>query len=493
MVHVRHDRACLSYRPGATIRWARHALGGAAAIALLAACAFVAPAGPPRLTHGVAVGDVTPTGAVVWGRCDRATTLHVAIDGVDEGLGTAVSAARDYTGRIALAPLRPDTTYTYRAWCGADPAGAATGGFRTPPDASAARAVRFAWGGDLGGQNVCRDRRHGYPIFADIARRRPDFFVGVGDMIYADDVCFPLGRYGNRQLAGPLPAKTVQGYWAHWRYNRADPSFQRLLAAVPYFPVWDDHEIRDDAGPHNDASWLAPGGHLLPVALQAFLDYQPLLPAAPAQLHRSVRWGRHLELFLLDTRQHRDSRTAPDTAAAGKSMLGHEQIAWLEAAIAASDATWKVLVAGVPLSIPTGAPAARDGFADGGDGTGYEREALRIFRALHAAGGRTLWLATDVHFATGFAYRPFPDDPSWTSHEVISGPLNAGIFPKVAVDETFRPERLFFYGPPSAGTVGSFTDALEWFTYSLIEISADGALSASIINANGDVVFRAIL
>jgi alkaline phosphatase D len=445
----------------------------------------------PHLTHGTAVGEVSSTGAVLWGRCDRATSLRLRLGGVEREQAVDVSAATDFTGKIALAPLAPDTPYAYRAWCGDAPEAGAVGGFRTAPEPATPRPLRFAWGGDVGGQNVCRDRARGYPIFSQIAARRPDFFIGLGDMIYADDVCLPLGRYGNAQILGPLPAQQLAGFWAHWRYNRADAGCQRLLATTPYVAVWDDHEIRNDSGPHDDDAWLAPGGHLLPAALQAFLDYQPLLPpgAAPTRLYRSLRWGKHVELFVLDTRQYRDPLAARDDQARPKTMLGAEQMAWLEQALAASDATWKVIVASVPLSIPTGG-SHRDSFADGGSGAGYEREAAHLFGALRDRGIRnSLWITTDIHFATGFVYRPFPDDPGWTAYEFASGPLNAGVFPHHKLDPTLQPERLFFYGPPSPD-IASLDDALGWFNFGLVEVDASGALTVSIVNGRGETVFQ---
>jgi alkaline phosphatase D len=314
-------------------------------------------------------------------------------------------------------------------------------------------------------------------------------------MIYGDDTCAATGRYGNPQLPGPPPARDRAGYWAHWRYNRADPGHQALLAAVPMAAVWDDHEIRNDAGPADDTPPGEPDRHLLPPALDAFLDYQPLLPPAddPTRLYRSQRWGRHLELFLLDTRQYRDANGAPDEPGAPKTMLGPAQRRWLEEAIAASTATWKVIVASVPLSIPTGS-AGRDGFASGDSPTGFEHEAGELFAVLHARGVRnTLWITTDVHFATGLLYRPIADDPTWESRELITGPLNAGVFPQRALDPTFRPERLFFYGPPTAESITSFGDAVHWFSFGVIEVLASGRLSVSIVNGEGQTVYRMAL
>ncbi len=45
--------------------------------------------------------------------------------------------------------------------------------------------VRFAWGGDISGQNVCRDESEGFPVM-EVLNSVPgkDFFLNVGDAIY---------------------------------------------------------------------------------------------------------------------------------------------------------------------------------------------------------------------------------------------------------------------------------------------------------------------
>lgn len=466
-----------------------------AALLALAGCAAWSGSGAPlTLTHGIAVGEVSDTAAIVWGRCSGAGTLHAQFGADGEIEETAVEADRDFTGRIALTGLAPDTAYDYRVWCG-DADAALAGRFRTAPAPDASRPLRIVWSGDLGGQNVCRDATRGYPIFDVIANRAPDLFIALGDMIYGDDVCEAVGRYGNAQLPGPPPARDRAGYWAHWRYNRGESRHQKLLASAPMAAVWDDHEIQNDAGPLEDAPAGAPDVHLLPPALDAFLDYQPLLPPAddPTRLYRRQRWGKHVELFILDLRQYRDANHAPDIEGAPKSMLGPTQRRWLEESIAASDATWKIIVSSVPLSIPTGS-AARDGFASGDTAAGFEQEAAEIFAVLHARGIRQpLWITTDVHFATGLLLRPIAAEPEWEAREMITGPLNAGVFPIRELDPTFRPERQFLYAPATADSITSFDDALHWFTFGVIEVLASGRLSVSIVNAEGQTVYRMAL
>ena len=71
--------------------------------------------------------------------------------------------------------------------------------------------------------------------------------------------------------------------------------------------------------------------------------------------------GRHDSLIVPWHGWYRDAIAAPDDPAHPKTMLGAEQLAWLEQALAASDATWKVIVCSVPLSIPTGSVTGSTG------------------------------------------------------------------------------------------------------------------------------------
>jgi alkaline phosphatase D len=470
-------------------------------LALPGASVVAAQPGRPSVTHGVVVGDVTAGSAVLWARADREATLHVRLSGgrhrpVDS---RRVRDADDYTGLVALEGLRPRTRYTYRVWFSADEQGssgrgpAVEGSFRTAPAADDQTGVRVAFGGDVAGQNVCRDEREGFPIMETIRRLGPDVFVGLGDMIYADNACEERGRYGNAQLGGQGIAIDLAGFWAHWRYNRTDREAQRLLLGASYVGVWDDHEVVNDFGPLTDAPTAPPytGAHLLPLGLEAFLDYTPVSSAdeqTPKRLYRALRWGAHLELFVLDTRQYRDANSALDGATRPKTMLGGEQLTWLEERLARSDATWKVIVSSVPMSIPTGFPPAngRDGWANFDQQTGFEHELVGLLRFMAERRiANIVWITTDVHFAETFRYTPFADDPSFVVHELVTGPLNAGIFPNRDFDATLNPERLFFHGPATPEAVTSWEEAKRWFNFGLLEVAADGVLRASIADTAG--------
>lgn len=455
---------------------------------------------PATVTHGVAAGDVTTDSVVIWSRSDREATMHVQLIGPVQGPNLRrvdVSAARDFTGKIVFDGLKPDTAYRYRVWFG-DPGTAETGAFHTAPAADSPQAVRLVWGGDLAGQNVCRDAERGFPVFEAINAARPDLFIGLGDMIYADGVCEAVGRYGNRQIAGDFQQSAdIETFWAHWKYNREDEGLRDLLARTSYYAIWDDHEVVNDFGPLHDTRDVAPytpDASLLPLGLAALLDYNPIREDAltPKRLYRNVRWGQHLELFFLDNRQYRDANLASDSPDRPKTMLGREQTTWLKEKLTGSDATWKVVVSSVPMSIPTGFPPerGRDGWADFDQDTGFEQELKDILASLREAGeDNVVFITTDVHFAEAFRYTPFAADPAFQIHEFVTGPLNAGLFPNRNFDTDLGTESLFFYGPESAD-VASYDEALPWMNYGMAEIAPDGSLSLSIHDVQGSSVYQ---
>ena len=463
----------------------------------------------PMITHGVIVGDVTSSSALLWARADREATLNVALSGGGHGRIEEASAvaAHDFTARVPLEELAPGRTYRYRAWFSLGPPGAARGpavegSFRTAPEAGAAAPLRLAFGGDLNGQNECRDAAEGLPITGTVEAWHPDVFVGLGDMIYADNTCSAVGLYGNAQIPGGFgPAADVPAFWAHWRYTRADEGLERLLEGTDYVGVWDDHEVVNDFGPLNDTRSTppyTPGVHLMPMGLQAFRDYTPvaIAPNTPLRLYRSFRWGKNLELIVLDTRQYRDPNFADDSDARPKTMLGREQLTWLKQQLTASDATWKVIVSSVPMSIPTGFPPTngRDGWANFDQSTGYERELLDILGFMHVHNIRnTVWITTDVHFAEAFSYTPFAADSDFVVHELVTGPMNAGIFPTADFDTTLHPDRLAFFGPPSPGAVTSWTQAKHWFNFGELELDTSGSLTMRIVNTAGEIEFERTL
>jgi alkaline phosphatase D len=348
---------------------------------------------------------------------------------------TSVTQATDLTAKIALGDLVPATRYAVDVSQGEARAHAE---FVTAPAADANARVTFLWSGDLGGGGFCRPLDGGYRIFTPMQARRADFFLFVGDTIYADVPCDRPGTVPGANFR----AHTVAQYRARHLYNRLDPGLQALLRTTSVYAIWDDHEVRND--------FSGPTDSLMPIGRQALLDYWPIAPPSeePTRLYRRFRWGRLLELFILDTRQYRSDNSQTDGP--GKTMLGAEQKRWLLEAVPASTALWKVVVSSVSLSVPTGRPERRDSWTGANvfglpqDGAGFATERDAILGRFRARGVKNLiFIAADVHHAELIRHHPYHD---WSFHEFIAGPLSATLGRPRPLDASLNPRSLFAQG-----------------------------------------------
>jgi alkaline phosphatase D len=391
----------------------------AAALLLLGAAPSRIGRATPPSSHAlvVAVGETTSTGTRLWLRAETPEARVELVRGDGGGRRVLVArpaADRDFTAHVAVRDLRPAVRYRYEVTAGAE---RVTGTFTTAPAGDADQEVRVQWSGDLGGGGYCRDGEDGYPIFRAMARRAPDLFLFVGDTIYADQRCGAVPHVPEP----PAAARPLEAFRAKHRYNREDPALQQFFRGTSVYAIWDDHEVRNNfAGPEEP---------LMPDGRRAFQEYFPVLgpPEDPTRLYRRVRWGRHAEIFILDTRQYRSSNAAHDGPE--KTMLGVAQRRWLLDSVAASDATWKVVVSSVPLGIFTGGRFADSwssanvlGYPRNG-GTGFAHERDLILGELHARGPRNVVFVTgDVHHAEVLRHEP---TPGHVVHELIAGPLSA--------------------------------------------------------------------
>ncbi|CAM9728667.1 unnamed protein product [Scytosiphon promiscuus] len=430
-----------------------------------------------------------------------------------------VDSSQDYTGLVDFSRLTSETCYEVEVTFAASATSSTNGSdaestpayatFVTAPLPSVTRAVRFAWGGDIAGQNICRDAEEGFPVMEALnSLQGLDFFLNVGDAIYGDARCEDVGLGQNAQVEGDFArAADLDNFWAHWRYNLEDPGYLSLLSKQAFFMTWDDHEVINDFGPGADEGTTGaytPGESLLPIGLQAFLNYNPIRatvdPTEPLAFYRTVRWGASVELFILDTRQYRSLPTDEDTAANPKTMLGDTQLTWLKDSLTSSTALWKLVVTSVPLSVPTGpGDEARDGWANWEGNTGYERELEDILthmkdEEIHNA----VFITADVHFAQSLRYQPFGNNTDFDFYEIIVGPLNAGPFNRPDLDETFAPERLFYYAPEetTADLDGDYSyseDIRPFFNFGVADIDVNGNLTFSVINTDNETLYSVTL
>ena len=409
------------------------------------------------LPQGIAVGDINATSALLWVRTHGPAMVQVewatpsawktiskmatAVSPVAKTPRLMTDAESDFTLSIPLQGLNPGTRYRYHVLVGRVGAGtdssplalAARGELSTAPAAGDFVPLTFAWSGDLGGQGHCRQGLGGYPIFDVMRRQQPDFFLFLGDSIYSDDVCpSPPNEPG-----ADFTVASLSDYRARHRYQRGAVAMRRFLETVPVYMVWDDHEVWNNFAGSVDIR--------MPDGRRALLEYWPITRSSDDanRLHRSIRYGANLEMFILDTRSYRSRNADPDGPE--KTMLGASQLQWLLDGLKDSTATWKIIVTSVPLSIPKNggwAVPGNDGWAGGPNGTGFERERQVIVDTIMGRRMKNIvFIAGDVHFTQANSYDPDSDGiPDF--HEFVAGPLSAAPGRMVKPSLTLNPTTL---------------------------------------------------
>ena len=461
---------------------------GAAAVGLLAVQPLSAAeqeGQPPEVTGGVSSGDVRSHSAVVWSRCSRPADMFVEY-GPQGREGQVVlgpipaTAETGLTARVILQNLPAGTRIDYRVWF-RDSAGKLSppeaGFFYTAPADDAQTDVFFAWSGDVAGQGFgINPAWGGMKIFESIRRLGPQFFVHSGDHIYADDPLPESIRLADGStwvnVVTPEkshPAVTLDHFRGNYAYNLLDEHVRRFHAEVPLVVQWDDHETTNNWYPdqtlanRKDAAkytQVKTARELSSRAKQAFFEFTPIEPHAEDRdrIYRSFKYGRSMELFVLDQRSYRGPNTKNvGTSEAEVTFLGQKQLQWLKEGLRISKSTWKVIASDMPIGMIIG-----DGLegqphfeavanADPGKPSGRELEFAELFRFLKAEGVKNvIWLTADVHHAV--AHRDSPEkagfgepfEPFW---EFVAGPLNAGTFGPSRLDATFGPEVKFVWAP----------------------------------------------
>lgn len=458
-------------------------------------------------TSGVATGDPTTDGVMLWTRVDPvafhgADVVWEVFPAGDPGTVLAsgpaiVDGERDGTLQITVDGLPSGTALGYRFTA----EGAIVEGVTATLPANPTR-LRL-------GVVSCSKYADGYyNAYRALAGMGCDVVLHLGDYIYASasgPTTDPLGRWdtiAGREHSPNREAAVLADYRARYQQYRSDPDLQLLHRSVPVVSIWDDNDIAnnafrdgDQAGDRADA-WSARKRD----GQQAWSEYHPTRvgPADGAgnlAIWRRLRAGNLLDLLMLDTRLQRDEQVSnaaatnsPQNDDPTRSMLGPDQRAWLVDRLTgaeASDAAWRVLgqgivmahwrVVGPPESIgrmrnsidlvattPIGQRLSDGGVywnSDGWDGYAYERS--QLFEEF-AGTGDVIVLTGDVH--SSWANELVPDA------NVLNDPVGVEfVTPAVST----KPFASLVYGATPAFEA-AFTAANPWIKY--CDMDANGFL-----------------
>eukprot|EP01027_Heterolobosea_sp_BB2_P018568 GEZU01026135.1.p1 GENE.GEZU01026135.1~~GEZU01026135.1.p1 ORF type:complete len:360 (-),score=80.53 GEZU01026135.1:955-2034(-) len=303
-------------------------------------------------THGVASGEVSQTACILWTRAATNDTnvnlvLQVTTDPTFavapiQATHLRINASDDYTVKVAVSGLSPAVLYHYRFFVYNDSLGVATdispaGQFKTAYDVNASSDVRFVYSGDADGARK-PDGTPYYNSFETLqqaAKENPDFFIFDGDTIYGDSEV-NLRYYNHEDF-------TTEDYWGSYKENREYQNLRELLQKTSTYVIWDDHEIYNDWTSTNFT-----GANFTRVnnARRSFLDYWTFASLTALEegrvqgtyennftlsanittgnitqgnfsttanvsecyfppLYRSFRWGKDVEVIILDERSCR--------------------------------------------------------------------------------------------------------------------------------------------------------------------------------------------
>src|SRR5919202_640519 len=258
---------------------------------------------------------------------------------------------------------------------------------------------------------------------------RNDFNVNLGDTIYSDTD----SQYEN---VDPL-ALTVAQKRAKYRTMLRAATLRGLRAAGGMYNHWDDHEFLNgfaiDQTQYSTREGTQPGqpqrvqtvdgAKLYADGVKAFREYMPVTYSRARGIYRSFRWGRNLEVFLLDERSFRNAGAddggvcdnPPGCVARindpARDYLGASQFARFTGAIKRSRATFKVVMNELPIQQLYADPYDR--------WEGYAAERLRLITYLRDNVKNVVFLTADVHanFVNDSRLRTLED----------GGPVNTGI------------------------------------------------------------------
>ena len=390
------------------------------------------PAPGNLFQHGVASGDPLSGAVVLWTRVTASGGGPVSVSYVlatDPALasvvrsgGVSTDASRDFTVKVDVDGLQPNTTYYYRF----SSAGSQSpvGRTRTLPVGDASR-VRMA-------VVSCASLAHGFfNAYRRIAERADlDLVVHLGDYIYE----YGNGQFGDLRAYEPShEILTLSDYRTRHAQYKRDVDLQEVHRQHPMVAIWDDHEFANDAwmgGAQNhtegaEGTWTA----RVAGALQAYYEWMPVRVVDAGNLrknNRSFALGNLADLIMLEERVNARSKQAQPTPDINinalnrsstftesgvfldpaRQMLGTEEENWLADKLRASTARWKLIGQGVmfaQLKAAPGSLALGGGvFLNPDQWDGYQPARDRIYNVLKGSAGtpavgNVVILTGDIH------------------------------------------------------------------------------------------------
>lgn len=298
-----------------------------------------------------------------------------------------VDPNRDHTQRFFLDDLNPETKYsiTIEARESASTQATATlqGEFTTAAPKDKTQKVTFTVA-TCTKFNTRDAGENGYQIFDSMLTVDPTFFVHAGDNVYYDHfqpfaTHIDLARY-------------------FWNRTYSLSYTRTFLQSVPAYFMKDDHDSWD-----NDC-WPTMASRMGTFTYEDGRNvFDEQVPMSDPRHYRTFRWGKDLQIWMVEVRDFRDPNFHPDGP--NKSIWGKEQLDWFRKTVQASDATFKFLISPTPLIGPDHLWKAEKSDNHVDPGWTYEGNLLRSFIGqqdnMYVICGDRHWQYISKHPETG--------------------------------------------------------------------------------------------
>ena len=338
---------------------------------------------PSVFKHGIASGDPLTDSVILWTRvtphlsrkAPRLTRFLRILVGwevaTDEKFKhvirrgrTFVTKKTDFTLKVDVKGLKAGKTYYYR--------------FRTRGEKSPVGQTKTLPSYDVNKVKLAVMSCSNYPagyfnVYTDAAKRNDlDAVVHLGDYIYE----YGSGGYATENAAqigrdfepnNDTELFKLKDYRRRYAQYRTDAGLQSLHANVPWICVWDDHEVTNDTwkeGAENHNEGEGDFFKRKAKALRAYFEWMPIRPVIEGNneiAYRQFQFGDLINLMMLDTRivgrdeqldyadyinsdgSFNAAQFTSDLTNPSRTLLGAEQLQWLQGALATSSAKWQVL------------------------------------------------------------------------------------------------------------------------------------------------------
>ena len=359
--------------------------------------------------HGVASGDPLQDKVIIWTRITPKAhgitnvkwevSQNSSFNPVLQSGMLSTDSSKDYTIKMDVGNLDPDQIYFYRF--NHEGRNSPIGRTKTLPAVNADEvAIAIV---------SCSNYEFGYfNAYNGIAESELDAVLHLGDYIYE----YAPGGYGDETFPRKhLPAKeivTLTDYRTRYAQYRLDKGLQNAHGSHPFIVIWDDHEVANNShqtGAQNHQEDEGDYEERKRVARQAYYEWQPIRESESNTLYRKFTFGDMADIMMMDERL--EGRNEPpenkEEAAMERSMLGAQQLKWLQKELTGSRAKWRIIgnqVIFSPCDLSTVRPESPINL-DAWDGYATERDKIRQILARGPV-QNTIIVTGDTHSSWAF-------------------------------------------------------------------------------------------